>query len=109
MARLANGTKGLTPFALRQLYLACITSVLDYGSIIWWRGQKALLKPIQQIQNLAIRKILGVFKTAPIKPIELEAALLPPAIRLNSNIRAYAFRVLKLSLTHPINVEFSRF
>ena len=37
MARLANIKKGLTPFSLRQLYLACITSVANYGSSIWWR------------------------------------------------------------------------
>jgi Reverse transcriptase (RNA-dependent DNA polymerase) len=34
MARLANSEKGLTPFALRQLYLACVVSVADYGSIL---------------------------------------------------------------------------
>jgi hypothetical protein len=33
--RLANTEKGLSPFALRQLYLAYITSVADYGSPIW--------------------------------------------------------------------------
>ena len=32
--RLASITKGLSPFALRQLYLACVTSVTDYSSIL---------------------------------------------------------------------------
>lgn len=35
MARLANIGNGLTPFALRQLYTACVTSITDYGSVIW--------------------------------------------------------------------------
>ncbi len=35
MARLANSERGLTPSAMRQLYLACVTSIADYGSIIW--------------------------------------------------------------------------
>ena len=39
MTRLANTKKGLSPFALRQLYMACITSIADYGSVIWWKGQ----------------------------------------------------------------------
>ena len=39
MTRLANTKKGLSPFALRQLYIACITSIADYGSVIWWKGQ----------------------------------------------------------------------
>ena len=34
MSRLANTEKGLSPYALRQLYLACITSVADYRSVI---------------------------------------------------------------------------
>lgn len=109
MARLANSERGLTPFALRQLYLACIVSVADYGSIIWWRGQKSLIRPLQAIQNLGLRKILGVFKTAPIIPLEVESALVPPSIRLNTNIRQYAFRLLKLSPRHPVNTEITRF
>ena len=39
MTRLANTAKGLSPFAIRQLYLACVTSVADYGAAIWWKGQ----------------------------------------------------------------------
>jgi len=32
--RLTNISYGLSPFAIRQLYLACITSIIDYGSIL---------------------------------------------------------------------------
>ena len=78
MTRLANTAKGLSPFAVRQLYLACVTSVADYGSPIWWRGQAQFERPLQALQNLALRKILGVFKTAPIVPMEVEAALSAP-------------------------------
>jgi ribonuclease HI len=108
MARLANTQNGLSPFAIRQLYLACVTSIADYGSVIWWKGQAQLIRPLQALQNLALRKILGVFKTAPIVPMEVEAALVPPSVRLNTNIRKYAFRALKLSPTHPLNVEMAR-
>jgi hypothetical protein len=34
LARLANTEQGLSPFAIRQLYLACVTSVADYGAVI---------------------------------------------------------------------------
>jgi hypothetical protein len=107
MARLANSERGLSPFAIRQLYLACITSVADYGSPIWWRGQAQFKKPLQALQNLALRKILGVLKTAPIIPIEIEAALQPPSIRLNTSLRKFAIRTLKLAPRHPINQELS--
>ena len=91
------------------IYQACIVSVADYGSIIWWRGQAALIRPLQAIQNLAVRKILGVFKTAPIIPMEVEAALPPPKVRLNTNLRQYAFRMLKLSPKHPVNSEITKY
>lgn len=103
MSRLANIGRGLTPFALRQIYTACVMSIADYGTEIWWRGQQHLTKLLQGVQNLAIRKILGVFKTAPILPMEVESALPPPQVRLNANLRRYAFRLLKLSPNHPIN------
>ncbi len=69
------------------------------------RGQKNLVQPLQALQNLAIRKILGVFKIALIRPIEVEAALPPPEVRLNLYIRQYAFRALKLSPLYLVNIE----
>ena len=105
--RLSNISRGLSPWAIRQLYLACVTSVADYGSLLWWdKPNKAQIRPLQAIQNLAIRKILGVFKTAPILPMEIESALPPPIVRLNHSRRRYALRALKLSQNHPIRVEF---
>lgn len=107
MTRLANCERGLSPMAFRQLYLACVTSVADFGSPIWWREQAQFKRPLQALQNLALRKILGAFKTAPIIPMEVEAALEPPSVRLNSNTRKYAMRAKKLALNHPINSELS--
>lgn len=107
--RLSNISRGLSPFAIRRLYTACVTSVSDYGSILWWsRHNKSQIKPFELLQNLAMRKILGVFKTAPITAMELEAALPPPNIRLNHHNRRYAFRILKLSSNHPVNKEFKK-
>ena len=108
MARLANTERGLSPKAIRQLYIACITSIADYGSVIWWRGQAQFKKPLQALQNLALRKILGVFKTAPILPMEVEASLLPPSIRLDKNIQQFSLRTHKLAPSHPINKELAR-
>ena len=47
MSRLANTGRGLTPFALRQIYTACVMSIADYGTEIWWRGQQHLIKLLQ--------------------------------------------------------------
>ena len=37
--------------------------------------------------------------------MEVEAALLPPSIRLNASVHQYAFRALKLSPSHPVHLE----
>jgi hypothetical protein len=58
---------------------------------------------LHTLQNMALRKILGTFCTAPTLPSEVEAALLPPAIRLDSTSRQYAFRIYKLSPNHCLN------
>ena len=45
--RLTNISRGLSPFAIRQLYLACVTSVIDYGSLLWWKTEnKAQIRPL---------------------------------------------------------------
>ncbi|KAH7553336.1 hypothetical protein BM1_08309 [Bipolaris maydis] len=102
--RLANSNKGLSPRAVRQLYLACVTSVADYGCQIFWKEQQAALNQRQKLQNQACRKILGSFRTSPAIPSEVEAALFPPRIRLNNALRQYAFRARKLAPSHPINI-----
>jgi len=103
LERLANSERGLSPYAFRQLYLACVASIADYGSIIWWKGQVGLRTKLQSLQNLGLRKILGAFRTSPITSIELEASLPPIDVRLNATVRQYAFRLAKLAPNHPIN------
>src|SRR6266498_913139 len=78
--RLSNTERGLSFQAIRQLYIACITSIADYGVPIWWNNQKHLLEKFQRLQNAALRTILGTFKTSPIKVMEIEAAIPPPRV-----------------------------
>ena len=102
MCRLANKERGLTPFAMRQLYMACVVSVADFGAPIFWKGQEIAKTRYQSLQNIALHRILGTFRTSPIIPSEVEAALPPPEIRMNTNMRRYAFRARKLPPSHPI-------
>jgi len=51
IARLSNTERGLSFQAMRQLYIACITSVADYGVPVWWNNQKFLLEKYQKLQN----------------------------------------------------------
>ncbi|EOA84456.1 uncharacterized protein SETTUDRAFT_111887, partial [Exserohilum turcica Et28A] len=75
IGRLANIETGLSPYAIRQLYLACVTSVADYGAPVYWHSQSYATKLLQPLHNLACRKVLGVFRTAPSIPATLKATL----------------------------------
>ena len=108
MCRLANKERGLSPFAMRQLYMACVVSIADFVSPIYWKGQGAAQNRLQSLQNLALQKILGTFRTTPIRPAGVEAALPPANIRLNANMRRYAFRARKLPPAHPIRQAIQR-
>jgi hypothetical protein len=102
ISRLANCSRGLSYQAMRQLYLACITSIADYGVPIWWRGQVNLLDRFKKLQNSMLRKVLGAFKTSPIGAMEIEASILPVRIRFQKICQNYAFRTLSIDLEHPI-------
>ena len=41
--RLSNTKRGLSFQAMRQLYIACVSLIADYGVPIWWNGQKGFL------------------------------------------------------------------
>jgi ribonuclease HI len=101
ITRLSNTEKGLSFQAMKQLYMACITTIADYGVQIWWNGQKNLLDKFQKMQNSAIRKIAGAFKTAPIQALELETAIPPPEIRFQKLCNNYAIRLMHLNQFHP--------
>jgi hypothetical protein len=100
--RLSNTEKDLSFQAMRQLYMACISSVADYGVSVWWDNQKHLLEKFQKLQNQALRKILGVFKTSPIHAMEIEASLSPVKVRFNRICKNYASRILQMHEKHSI-------
>ena len=93
LLRLLRSEWGLSATSGRQLYIACVTSICDYGAEIWFKNQKQYIEQFQKLQNKAIRKILGVFRTSPISPMEIEANLAPPELRIRQKIKRYAFRI----------------
>jgi len=107
IARLSNTERGLSFQAMRQLYISCITSVADYGVPIWWNNQKYLLEKYQKLQNSALRKILGAFKTSPYMAMELEAAIISPKARFNRICKNYALRIMQIPKNHSIRLRVS--
>src|SRR6266511_5330740 len=96
--RLSNTERGLSFQAIRQLYIAYITSIADYRAPIWWNNQKHLLEKFQRLQNTALRTILGAFKTSPTKAMEIEAAIPPPKVRFEKTCYNYAVKIIQMNL-----------
>src|SRR5436190_22609880 len=92
---------------IRQLYIACIVSITDFGVSIWWNNQKFLLDKYQKLQNLALRKILEAFKTSLIMAMELEAAIPSLKIRFNKIYMNYSLKIMQLFKNHPIRTRVS--
>ena len=101
-SRLKTSEWELSSQHLRQLYTSCVLPILDFGAEAWWRGQKGYLNKMQRLQNTASRRILGAFRTSPDIPMEIEASLPPPDIRLQQTCRKYAIRTINLPESHPI-------
>lgn len=101
-SRLANTEGGLSTKAMRQLYTACVTSVSDYAVPVWWNQQQHYLDKFQKLQNTALRKILGAFKTSPARAMEVEASLPPPKVRFDRIVKNYALRLITLPEGNPI-------
>jgi hypothetical protein len=99
---LTDTEKGLSFQTMRQLYIACITTIADYGTPIWWNFQKHYIDQFTKLQNFALRKMLGIFKITPISIMEIEAAVTPIPIKLEKYCKNYAVRILQLDTSHPL-------
>src|SRR5436190_9275653 len=102
ISRLANTERGLSFQAFRKLYIACITSVADYGVPVWWKNQQFLLDKFNKLQNSALLKILGAFKNSPVSAMEIEAALPPTKVRFDKLCKNYALRILQMQDSHSV-------
>lgn len=99
---LANTVRGLSQIHLRRLYLACVVPKILYASPIWWNGTNYQRKPLEKVQNRALRLICAAFKTTPIRALELESSVPPLHIHTKLLARRCAIRFNKLPETSPV-------
>src|SRR5436189_3328483 len=66
-----------------------------------------MLKKFQKLQNIALRKMLDVFKISLINIMELEASIPSPKIRFERICKNYAWRTLQMHENHPIRLRVS--
>src|SRR5947207_14736672 len=102
--RLSNTERGLSFQAMRQLYIACISSVADYGVPFWWDNQKHLLEKFQKLQNQRLRKILDTFKISSISVMKIEASISSSKVRFNRICKNYALRILQMHESHSLRL-----
>ena len=69
---------------------------------MWWNQQKTQCRPFQRLQNQAMRKIAGAFKTNPIAALEAELGLPPADLPQDRIQHAYPTRLLTLPENHPV-------
>jgi hypothetical protein len=92
---LGNTQRGLDLLNWRKVYNALVIPVLTYGAQVWYTGhnQKGLVHKLQVAQNEGVRKIAGVFKTTPIKPLHNLLGIPPISYVLSKLMHAYSLRL----------------
>src|ERR1700731_1596482 len=100
--RLNNISKDLSFQAIRQLYISCVKAIGAYEVSCWWNHNYARIKGFERLQNSALKTILEQFRTAPIAPIKIEAAIPPIRIQFDKITKFYGVRVLKLQPSHSV-------
>jgi hypothetical protein len=81
---LGNTLKGLSAHHFRLLYTQTIRPIINYAAPTWAAGTKTQIKPLVKVQNKALRLICTAFRTSPIHALEIEAAIPPLDIHLET-------------------------
>ena len=109
LSSIAKTTWGAPFKHVRQLFQAVIAPRTDYAALIWHRpkddGSTAGTvqnRRLTTIQRLAMKAILGCYKTTPTAAMEIETGLQPPWIRLQTKVLLSTTRMQSLSSKHPI-------
>ena len=100
-----------TPYRYaRQLFQAVVAPRMDYAAMIWHRpradgstASSTQVRRISTVQRIAMKAILGCYRTTPTAAMEIEAGLAPAWIRLQTKVLLSGTRMQSLSTRHPIH------
>ncbi|VVT49873.1 uncharacterized protein SAPINGB_P002486 [Magnusiomyces paraingens] len=63
--------KGMRGSAVRSLYIACVRPIVEYGLEIWHHKiLKGEIHKLEVMQNMALRRIVGAYRTTPIAVLQ---------------------------------------
>ncbi len=116
---LGNTVRGVDVKVMRRAVHACILPILTYAAPAWWAGRTRIsnagksvrsgvegqLKRLDKVQNIALRTILPVWRTTPIKIMQREAATPPIEYTLDHLCQLASLRLHKLKPRHPLRVR----
>ena len=109
LCSIAKSTWGAPYKYVRQLFQAVIAPRTDYGAIVWHRpkddGSTAAttqMRKLTTVQRLAMKAILGCYRTTPTAAMEVETGLEPSWIRLQTKVLLATTRMQSLATRHPI-------
>jgi ribonuclease HI len=119
---LNNTVRGVSPYLLRQVIIACVLRKAYFGAETWWPGRTRPSRPnaaTDSVSNLVdrhlndlhkvvlagARAILPVFRTTPTAALYRESGLLPPEIELDQLAHMATVRLRRLDLDHPLQIR----
>jgi hypothetical protein len=81
---------------MKQLYISCVRPIFEYASPVWYHKLTGQWKDeIQKVQNTALRKILGAFRSAPVKAMQRDAEILPVNIQMKEIRGRFVVRAIR--------------
>jgi ribonuclease HI len=116
MSSAAKSTWGAQFRHIRQLFIAVVAPRTDYAAIIWHRPNDkhsqatAQQSKLETVQRLAMKTILGCFRTTPTTAMQIETGLIPPHLRLQTKVLRTLTRMQTLPNSHPLKewIEIAR-
>lgn len=105
---LCNTIRGMDQTHMRQLYNACILPVLTYSCPIWYnknKPQKHLIKHLMTVQNIMLRKILGVFRTTQTTALNVLSCVPPIELTIWKLSEGYTLRLFRLAPQNPVTLR----
>jgi hypothetical protein len=109
ISQIANCTRGPAFHHTRMLFTSVALPRMDYAAIVWYKPFQGFNPPHQQLsiaklesaQRLAMKAILGTFRTTATSALEMETSLLPTHLRLRSRALQSWIRNLRKQRTTP--------
>ena len=102
MKKLAGTKWGANSGILKKVYTGNIRPVVEYASTTWNTASKTNKSPLDTVQNMSLRIILGAMKTTPIREMEKTADLQPLESRRKHKAALHGEKMKRLT-SHPLH------